>query len=154
MNASLRVNVMRMQTVWTHQVAMSVPVSLATLVMGIHVWTLMSVLLTLVMIMQLVPTIMGASPVNVTQIMWEMGHCVHVSILYRVTMYTFHMLVLKDKTCFVPDDHIHECGSNIFSEKTCEDMGCCYNSSANINCYYPSGELSAHFYVNLACHKK
>ncbi|CAI8054869.1 Fibrillin-1, partial [Geodia barretti] len=43
-----------------------------------------------------------------------------------------------DQTCFVPVDRIHECGSNVSSEKTCEAMGCCYNSSADINCYYPS----------------
>ena len=145
---------MRMQTVWIQQVAMSVPVPLATLVMDIHVWTLMSVLLILVMRMQLVLTTMGVSRVSATLDIQEMGHCVHVSILYRVTMYMLHMLVLKDKTCFVPDDRIHECGSNILSEKACEDVGCCYNSSANINCYYPSGEQSAHFYINSACHKK
>ena len=57
---------MRMQPVWTHRVAMSVPVPLATLVMDIHVWTLMSVLLILVMRMQLVLTIMGVSRVSAT----------------------------------------------------------------------------------------
>ena len=57
---------MKMQSVWTHQAAMSVPASLATLVMDIHVRTLMSVLLILAMRMQLVQTIMGASPVSVT----------------------------------------------------------------------------------------
>ena len=57
---------MRMQSVWTHQAAMSVPASLATLVMDIHVRTLMSVLLILAMRMQLVLTIMEASPVSVT----------------------------------------------------------------------------------------
>ena len=62
----MEVFVMRMQSVMTQQAAMSVPASLATLVMDIHVRTLMSVSLILVMGMQLVPTIMGASPVNAT----------------------------------------------------------------------------------------
>ena len=66
MSVSMEVFVMRMQSVMTQQAAMSVPASLATLVMDIHVRTLMSVSLILVMRMQLVPTIMGASPVNAT----------------------------------------------------------------------------------------
>ena len=66
MSVLLGVFATRVQSVWTHQAAMSVPASLATLVMDIHVWTLMSVLLILAMRMQLVLTIMGASPVSVT----------------------------------------------------------------------------------------
>ena len=64
MSVLLGVFAMRMQSVWTHQAAMSVPASLATLVMDIHVRTLTSVLLILAMRMQLVLTIMGASPVS------------------------------------------------------------------------------------------
>ena len=67
-------NVMRMQIVMTQQAAMSVPASLATLVMDIHVRTLMSVLPILVMRMQLVPTIMGASPVSATLGFQETEH--------------------------------------------------------------------------------
>ena len=67
MSVLLGVFAMRMQSVWTHQAAMSVPASLATLVMDIHVRTLMSVLLILAMRMQLVLTIMGASPVSATK---------------------------------------------------------------------------------------
>jgi hypothetical protein len=52
----------------TQQAAMSVLASLATLVMDIHVWTLMSVLPILVT----VPTIMGASPVSATLDFQEM----------------------------------------------------------------------------------
>jgi hypothetical protein len=65
-------SVMRMQIVMTQQAAMSVPASLATLVMDIHVRTLMSVSLILVMRMRLVPTIMGASPVSATLDFQEM----------------------------------------------------------------------------------
>ena len=67
-------NVMRMQIVVTQQAAMSVPASLATLVMDIHVRTLMSVLPIFVMRMQLVPTIMGASPVSATLGFQETEH--------------------------------------------------------------------------------
>ena len=70
---------MRMQSVWTHQAAMSVPASLATLVMDIHVRTLMSVLLILAMRMQLVLTIMGASLVTVRMDLLEMGSYAPVS---------------------------------------------------------------------------
>ena len=45
---------------------MYVPATLATLGMVTHVWTLMSVYVILVTRMQLVPTIMEASPVSVT----------------------------------------------------------------------------------------
>ena len=82
MNAPLMVHVMRMQIVWTHQVAMSVPVSLATLVMDTHVWTLMSVLLILVMRVQLVLTIMGVSHVSATLDSQEMGPYALVSLYY------------------------------------------------------------------------
>ena len=68
----MEVFVMRMQIVMTQQAAMSVPASLATLVMDIHVRTLMSVLPILVMRMQLVPTITGASPVGATLDFQEM----------------------------------------------------------------------------------
>ena len=68
----MEVFVMRMQSVMTQQAAMSVPASLATLVMDIHVRTLMSVSLILVMRMRLVPTIMGASPVSATLDFQEM----------------------------------------------------------------------------------
>ena len=42
-------------------------------------------------------------------------------------------------TCFVPEDRVYECGVNL-SEIECEASGCCYNSSADIQCYYPSGK--------------
>ena len=73
-------SVMRMQIVMTQQAAMSVPASLATLVMDIHVWTLMSVLPILVTRMQLVPTIMGASPVSAILDFQEMEHFVMVDM--------------------------------------------------------------------------
>ena len=66
MSVLLGVFAMRMQSVWTHQAAMSVPAFLATLVMDIHVRTLTSVLLILATRMQLVLTIMEASPASVT----------------------------------------------------------------------------------------
>ena len=69
---------MRMQSVMTQQAAMTVPASLATLVMDIHVRTLMSVLPILVMRMQLVQTIMGASPVSATLDFQEMAPCAPV----------------------------------------------------------------------------
>jgi hypothetical protein len=72
MSVQMEVFVMRMQSVMTQQAAMSVPASLATLVMDIHVRTLMSVSLILVMRMRLVPTIMGASPVSATLDFQEM----------------------------------------------------------------------------------
>ena len=68
----MEVFVMRMQSVMTQPAAMSVPASLATLVMDIHVRILMSVSLILVMRMQLVPTITGASPVSATLDFQEM----------------------------------------------------------------------------------
>jgi hypothetical protein len=67
-------SVMRMQSVLTQQAAISAPASLATLVMDIHVKTLMSVLPILVMRMQLVPIAMGASHVSATVDLWEMEH--------------------------------------------------------------------------------
>ena len=36
-------------------------------------------------------------------------------------------------------DYVYECGANISDSGACEAMGCCYNSSADIECYYPSG---------------
>ena len=42
-NVQLEVCVMRMRSVWTHMAVMCVPATLATLEMGTHVWTLMSV---------------------------------------------------------------------------------------------------------------
>ena len=54
------------------------------------------------------------------------------------------LLLSADQTCFVTVDRIYECGSNVSNEKECEAIGCCYNSSADVNCYYPSGEHSAH----------
>ena len=45
-----------------------------------------------------------------------------------------------DMTCFVPEDRVYECGVNVSSESECETSGCCYNSSADIECYYPSGK--------------
>ena len=42
-------------------------------------------------------------------------------------------------TCFVPEDRVYECGVNMSSESECEASGCCYNSSADIQCYYSSG---------------
>ena len=71
-------SVMRMLIVMTQQAAMSVPASLATLVMDIHARTLMSVSPILVMRMQLVPTIMGASPVSATLDFQEMAPCAPV----------------------------------------------------------------------------
>ena len=141
-------SVMRMQIVMTQPAAMSVPASLATLVMDIHVRTLMSVLPILVMRMQLVSTIMGASPVSATLDMWEMDHYVYVSVVHS----RLHMACVDyeniptDQTCFVPVDCIHECGSNVSSEEACEAVGCCYNSSADVNCYYPSGEPFQHIF--------
>ena len=79
MSVLLGVFAMRMQSVWTHQAAMSVPASLATLVMDIHVRTLMSVLLILAMRMQLVLTIMGASLVTVRMDLLEMESYAPVS---------------------------------------------------------------------------
>ena len=76
---------MRMQTVLTHQVATSVPVPLATLVMDICVWTLMSVLLILVMRMQIVLTIMGVFCVSATLDSQEMGPFALVSLYYFIT---------------------------------------------------------------------
>ena len=78
----MEVFVMRMQIVMTQQAAMSVPASLATLVMDIHVRTLMSVLPILVMRMQLVPTIMEASPVGVTLDFQEMEPFVLVHLYF------------------------------------------------------------------------
>jgi hypothetical protein len=96
-------SVMRMQIVMTQPAAMSVPASLATLVMDIDVRTFMSaswrvsfcccrtltlhldcliVLPILVMRMQLVPTIMGASPVSATLDFQETEH--HAVILMSV----------------------------------------------------------------------
>ena len=49
---------------------------------------------------------------------------------------------LPDETCFVALGRVYECGSNVMSETVCEDMGCCFNSSATIPCYYPSGMSS------------
>ena len=74
----MEVFVVRMQSVMTQQAAMSVHVSLATMVMDIHVRTLMSVSLILVMRMQLVPTIMGASPVSAALDFQEMAPCAPV----------------------------------------------------------------------------
>ena len=88
----MEVFVMRMQIVLTQQAAMSVPASLATLVMDIHVRTLMSVLPILVMRKQLVPTIMGASPVSATLDMLVMGSCVLVS-----NIPIFHVIIVKSK---------------------------------------------------------
>ena len=86
MSVPMEVFVMGMQSVMTQQAAMSVPVSLATLVMDIHVRTLMSVLPILVMRMQLVPTIMGASPVSAALDILVMGSCVLVSNNYPFFM--------------------------------------------------------------------
>ena len=80
MSVLLGVFAMRVQSVWTHQAAMSVPASLATLVMDIHVRTLMSVLLILAMRMQLVLTIMEASLVTVTLAFQGMEHFVLVCL--------------------------------------------------------------------------
>ena len=49
------------------------------------------------------------------------------------------LLYPSDLTCFVPEDRVYECGVNVSSESECEASGCCYNSSADIQCYYPSG---------------
>ena len=135
---------MRMQSVMTQQAAMSVPASLATLVMDIHVRTLMSVLPILVMRMQLVPTITEASPVSATLDTWEMEHIALVSVQCKTlsmapVLYTFNTDHFTDHTCFVSTDHLYECGRAVSSEITCEAMGCCYNSSALIPCYHPSG---------------
>ena len=82
MSVSTEVFAMRMQIVMTQQAAMSVPASLATLVMDIHVRTLMSVSLILVMRMRLVPTIMGASPVSATLDFQEMEPFVMVDLCF------------------------------------------------------------------------
>ena len=80
MSVLLGVFATRVQSVWTHQAAMSVPASLDTLVMDIHVRTLMSVLLILAMRMQLVLTIMEASLVTVTLAFQGMEHFVLVCL--------------------------------------------------------------------------
>ena len=99
----MEVFVMRMQIVMTQQAAMSVPASLATLVMDIDVRTFMSaswrvsfcccrtltlhldclvVLPILVMRMQLVPTITEASPVSATLEFQEMESFVLVHLYF------------------------------------------------------------------------
>ena len=50
--------------------------------------------------------------------------------------------VFSDETCFVPVGRVYLCGTGGESESECEAMGCCYNSSAVTQCYYPSGEYS------------
>ena len=52
--------------------------------------------------------------------------------------YIVHESVIADETCFVPVDRIYDCGPSM-TESVCEAMGCCYNSSADVQCYYPSG---------------
>ena len=106
MSVLLGVFATRMQSVWTYQAAMSVPASLATLVMDIHVWTLMSVLLILAMRMQLVLTIMEASPVSVTMDFQEMEHHAAVGLsssfknmlISRIGFMQILMSVLRDRT--------------------------------------------------------
>ena len=106
MSVLLGVFATRMQSVWTHQAAMSVPASLATLVMDIHVRTLMSVLLILAMRMQLVLTIMGASPVSVTMDFQGMEHHAAVRLsssfknmlISRIGFMQILMSVLRDRT--------------------------------------------------------
>jgi len=48
--------------------------------------------------------------------------------------------VLTDETCFVPSERIYDCGP-ASSEAECEARGCCYNASAMVACYYPSGTV-------------
>jgi hypothetical protein len=64
MSVLLELCVMRMQTVWILQAAMSVPAPLATLVMDSAVRTLMSVRAVPVMNVQFVAMSMGASHVS------------------------------------------------------------------------------------------
>ena len=55
-------------------------------------------------------------------------------IAHILTLY----VTLVDETCFVPSERVHNCGANL-TEEECEANGCCYNISAAISCYYPSG---------------
>ena len=48
--------------------------------------------------------------------------------------------VLSDETCFVPSERIYDCGP-ASNEAECESRGCCYNASAMVACYYPSGTV-------------
>ena len=89
--------------------------------------------------MRLVQTITEASPVTVTQVSWEMELCVHVSVSAYVN--AVYESISTDETCFVPLDRVYECGRNVLSEAECEASGCCYNSSADVQCYYTSGEI-------------
>ena len=54
-----------------------------------------------------------------------------------------------DETCFVPVDRVYECGSDVASERECEDMGCCFNYTASIQCYHPSGTHIVHTYAHV-----
>lgn len=54
-----------------------------------------------------------------------------VLLLTQLTLY-------PDQTCFVPSERVYDCGDGL-SELECEEKGCCYNASASIQCYYPSG---------------
>ena len=45
-----------------------------------------------------------------------------------------------DATCFVSSERIYSCGNNL-TATSCESKGCCFNASADIQCYYPSGCL-------------
>ena len=68
-----------------------------------------------------------------------MGCCVLVSITAYLT--TVCESISTDETCFVPLDRVYECGRNVLSEAECEASRCCYNSSADVQCYYQSGEI-------------
>ena len=45
-----------------------------------------------------------------------------------------------DETCYVSLNRVYQCGPDGVSENTCESLGCCYNFSALLQCYYPSGK--------------
>ena len=89
--------------------------------------------------MQPVPTIMGTSPVIVTLDFQEMERVVLVSLTKCTQLILFYVPFIADMTCFLPEDRVYECGVNL-SEIECEASGCCYNSSADIQCYYTSGK--------------
>ena len=63
-------------------------------------------------------------------------YLIHTIVLLLIVDFS---QTLSDETCVVSLDHVYyECGSDV-NESVCESMGCCYNSSADTTCYYPSG---------------
>ena len=53
----------------------------------------------------------------------------------------------SDQTCFVPFERVYDCEDGVsLTELECEEKGCCYNASASVQCYYPSGTLMSNDY--------